>query len=72
MGKNWPTLVMLGIAGVVYGVMGIPWANMYGAWWITVVFYGVLLLAAVYCKCNREPIHTKMFHRKARRTPQDL
>jgi uncharacterized membrane protein YfcA len=72
MGKNWPSLVMLAVAGLIYGVVGIPWANMYGGWWISVVFYGVLVLAAVYCRCNPEPIHSKMFHRKIKRTPQSL
>lgn len=67
---------MLGIAGLIYGFLGIPWANMYGgrmaAVLFSVVFYGALLVAAMYCRCNTEPIHSKLFHRKVRRTPQSL
>ena len=63
---------MLVIAGAIYGVIGVPWANSLGHWWISVIFYGALIVAALYCRCNREPIHTKVFHRKIRRTPQSL
>ncbi|HEY3927947.1 MAG TPA: hypothetical protein VGL89_06215 [Candidatus Koribacter sp.] len=72
MGKNWAFLLLLTIAGVIYGIIGVPWANAFGHWWISVIFYGALVLAAVYCRCNPEPIHSKIFHRKIRRTPQSL
>lgn len=70
--KNWPALVTLGIAAAIYGVFGVPWANSFGHPWISVVFYAVIVLIAVYCRCNREPIHGKIFHRRVRRTPQSL
>jgi uncharacterized membrane protein YfcA len=72
MGKNWPLLLILVVAGAIYGVVGVPWANSFGHWWISIVFYAALVMAALYCRCNREPIHTKVFHRKVRRTPQSL
>lgn len=72
MRKNWPALVTLGFAAVIYGVFGIPWANWLGHPWISIVFYAVLALIAVYCRCNRDPIHSKLFHRRVRRTPQSL
>ena len=72
MGKNWPALVTLGIAAVIYAVFGMPWANMYGHAWISIVLYAVLALIAIYCRCNRDPIHSKIFHRRVRRTPQSL
>jgi hypothetical protein len=50
----------------------VPWANSFGHWWISIVFYAALVLAALYCRCNQEPIHSKVFHRKVRRTPQSL
>jgi hypothetical protein len=70
MGKHWPALLVIGIAAVVYGMWGVPWANAFGHWWISVVFYAALILAAIYCRCNPEPVHTKLFHRKIRRSPQ--
>lgn len=72
MGKNWPILVLLGVVGIIYGVIGVPWAMQFGHWWISVLFYAVLVLAAVYCRCNPDPIHSRMFHRKIRRTPHSL
>ncbi len=67
---------MLGLAGVIYGLVGIPWVILYGGRWITILFsvafYGALVVAAVYCRCNPEPIHSKVFHRKARRGPHSL
>jgi hypothetical protein len=72
MGKHWLAILVLIVAGSIYGVVGVPWANSFGHWWISVVFYAVLLMAAVYCRCNPEPIHTKIFRRKIRRTPQSL
>ena len=72
MGKNWPILLMLVVAGVAYGLFAMPWVNSYGHWWISVLFYAVLVVAAVYCRCNRDPIHAPGFHRKVRRTPQSL
>lgn len=72
MGKNWPALLFLGLIGVVYGVVGVPWANSFGRWWISVAFYAVLLLVAIYCRYNRQPIHSKGFHRKSHRSPQNL
>jgi membrane protein implicated in regulation of membrane protease activity len=72
MGKNWPALLMLIVVGAIYGVVGVPWANAFGHWWISIVFYAALVLAALYCRCNQEPIHSKVFHRKVRRTPQSL
>lgn len=72
MGKNWPALLMLTIAGVIYGFVAMPWLNTYGAWWVSVIFYGALVVAAIYCRCNPDPIHSKVFHRKIRRTPQSL
>ncbi|ABF40044.1 hypothetical protein Acid345_1041 [Candidatus Koribacter versatilis Ellin345] len=70
--NNWPVLLALLIAGLVYGVIGLPMANAYGHWWLSVVFYAALVVAAVYARCNPDPIHSKLFHRKVRRTPQSL
>lgn len=72
MGKNWAWLLLLAAIAIVYGFIGVPWANQFGHWWISVIVYAALLLAAVYCRCNPEPIHSKVFHRKVRRTPQSL
>jgi cytochrome c biogenesis protein ResB len=72
MRKNWPVLLMLIIAGVAYGLFVMPWVQSYGHWWITVIFYAALVVSALYCRCNRDPIHTESFHRKVRRTPQSL
>ncbi len=72
MGKNWPILLLVVVLGVAYALWGIPWVNEFGHWWISLIVYAVLLLVAVYSRCNPEPIHSKLFHRKVRRTPQSL
>ena len=63
---------MLGVVGLLFALFGVPLANAYGRWWISVLFYAVLLIAAIYARCNPDPIHSKIFHRKIRRTPQSL
>jgi len=63
---------MLVIVGIIYGFFGVPLANAYGRWWISVAFYAALLVAGIYARCNPAPIHSKVFHRKIRRTPQSL
>ena len=72
MKKNWPAFLTLAIAGVLYGLFGLPVANAYGHGWISIVFYAALVIAAIYARCNPEPIHSRVFHRKIRRTPQSL
>lgn len=72
MRQNWPALTLLSIAGIIYGFIGIPWARTYGHSWISITFYAVLVIVALYCRANPQPIHTRFFQRKVRRSPQNL
>ncbi len=72
MKHNWTILVLLVVAGVVFGLYGIPWLQGMGRTWVAFIVYGVLVLAFLYTRHTGHPLHGARFRRRARRSPDQL